>query len=185
MVHCAQTPVGRGPCSFPWCAAPRPQWGRAPAPSHGALRPDPSREGPLLLPMVHCTQTPVGRGPCSFPWCTASSPQLALGLSSRRRRLPSVCSCPSPSIRHQQGSLGNKPQGWPSWAFVTDKCGRLSCLKDGASPTPTSRTLQSMAEFVHSESPSLIHSLCWFMHLSLRHADRNCHNELTKGGGGR
>ena len=145
---------------------------------------------------------PVGRGLCSFPWSTAPSPQSggvsvpSCGALSLAPSLPwasahagggcpSVCSCLNASIRHQQVSLGNQLQGWPSWSFVTDKCGRPSCLKDGASPTPTSRTLQSMAEFIRSESPSLIHSLCWFMHLSLRHAERICHNELTKGGGGR
>ena len=145
---------------------------------------------------------PAGRGLCSLPWCTVPRPQWggasvpscgALRLAPRLPwaeahaggGCPSVSSCPNASIRHQQASLGNQPQGWPSWAFVTDKCGHPSCLKDGASPTPTSRTLQSMAEFRRSESPSLIHSLCWFIHLSLRHAERNRHSELTRGGGGR
>ena len=32
-----------------------------------------------------------------------------------------MCSCLNASIRHQQVSLGNQPQGWPSWTFVTDK----------------------------------------------------------------
>ena len=139
-------PVGRGLCSFPWSTAPSPQSGGASAPSHGALRLTPCGEL-SLAPSLPCASAHAGGG------------------------CPSVRSCLNALICHQQASLGNQHQGWPSWTFVTDKCGRLSCLKDGASPTPTSRTLQSMAEFIHSESPSLIHSLCWFMHLSLRHAE--------------
>lgn len=78
-------------------------------PSHNALRPG---------------QTPA---PCCF-----------LGLHSRPWRLPFVCSCPNAMMCHQQVSLGNQPQGWPCWAFVTDGCGHPSCLRDGTSPTPTS-----------------------------------------------
>lgn len=95
-----------------------------------------------------------------------------------------MSSCPSASIRHQQASLGNQPQGLP-WAFVTDKRGHPSSLKDGASPTPTSRALCHWQSSDAQREP-FTHPFSLLVYaFVLKTCREELASELTKGGGGR